>query len=208
MTSSKVLPRSIIMIAVMIIIAGILYNWFDIPIMQWFHQQSQGAIYKISLVIAAVFATSHWLLLAVLSLAFGLFLQFTKKIKQARAWLFFAYAYISTFFLCSAFKFILARYRPEMFLSQNLYGFHFFSFKHAWNSMPSGHAASAFAGFLALAIIFNKKWLTWLFISLAILIALSRLVVIAHYPSDIILGATLGVLVVCWTKTLYPVRHN
>lgn len=57
-------------------------------------------------------------------------------------------------------------------------------------SFPSNHAANAFLG----ARIFSKhyKKFTLIFYTLAILIAISRIYVGAHYPSDVIAGAALG----------------
>lgn len=60
-------------------------------------------------------------------------------------------------------------------------------------SFPSGHAAFFFA--LAAAIYFyNKRWGAWFFIA-AFLISISRVIAGIHYPSDIIAGAVIGVVV-------------
>lgn len=62
----------------------------------------------------------------------------------------------------------------------------------AW-SFPSGHATFFFA--MATAIYFyNKKWGIGFFIA-TILITVSRVIAGVHYPSDIIGGALIGVLV-------------
>lgn len=62
-------------------------------------------------------------------------------------------------------------------------------------AMPSGHTLAAFA--VATAIFFSAKAptrsrLAWLYI-LAIGVALSRVAVGAHWPADVVVGATLGV---------------
>lgn len=58
-------------------------------------------------------------------------------------------------------------------------------------SMPSGHSYVAFNGAMVLAL-FNKKG-AWAFV-LSFLIAFSRVFLCVHYPTDVLLGAILGVL--------------
>jgi undecaprenyl-diphosphatase len=60
-------------------------------------------------------------------------------------------------------------------------------------SFPSGHSAFFFA--MATAIyLCNKKWGIWFFIA-AILMNISRIVAGVHYPSDILGGAVVGIMV-------------
>mgnify|MGYP001558745976 FL=1 len=60
-------------------------------------------------------------------------------------------------------------------------------------SFPSGHATFFFA--LATAVYFyNKKWGIGFFIA-TIFITVSRVIAGIHYPSDIIGGAFIGILV-------------
>ena len=54
-------------------------------------------------------------------------------------------------------------------------------------SLPSGHAATTFA--LAAAI--GAPW----FWALAVVVALSRVVIGVHYPTDVVAGAAVGILV-------------
>jgi undecaprenyl-diphosphatase len=62
----------------------------------------------------------------------------------------------------------------------------------AW-SFPSGHATFFFA--LSTAVyLYNKKWGTWFF-GATILITVSRVIAGVHYPSDIIGGALIGIIV-------------
>lgn len=59
-------------------------------------------------------------------------------------------------------------------------------------SFPSGHASSSFAAATALALSgINKKYTIPAFV-LAVLIALSRLYVGVHYPSDVLAGMLTG----------------
>ena len=60
------------------------------------------------------------------------------------------------------------------------------------NSFPSGHAAMA-AG-LAAALSWKYPRGSWLFLALAIAAAAQRVATSAHYPSDVLLGAALGLI--------------
>lgn len=59
-------------------------------------------------------------------------------------------------------------------------------------SFPSGHAAASFAA--AGALLFSKSRGRWAALLLAAAIALSRLYLYVHYPSDVVCGTVLGLL--------------
>jgi undecaprenyl-diphosphatase len=58
-------------------------------------------------------------------------------------------------------------------------------------SFPSGHTMHAF-GFSSIAIQ-HEPWLAILLVPLAVLISASRVVLGLHYPTDVIVGAALGI---------------
>ena len=60
----------------------------------------------------------------------------------------------------------------------------------AGDSMPSGHAATSFAGAVVLAAFFRR--LLPVFFVLAAAVAFSRVYVGVHYPADVVAGAALG----------------
>jgi undecaprenyl-diphosphatase len=57
-------------------------------------------------------------------------------------------------------------------------------------SMPSGHAMMAFAGAVVLAAVLPRA--RWALLALAAGVALSRVYLGVHFPSDVIVGAVLG----------------
>lgn len=87
-------------------------------------------------------------------------------------------------------KIVIGRMRPVFFEALDKTGFVPFSTDWAFNSMPSGHAFASFAGLVMLGLLAPKiKWFTW---TLAIIIGVSRVCFGAHWPSDVILGAFIG----------------
>jgi membrane-associated phospholipid phosphatase len=68
------------------------------------------------------------------------------------------------------------------------------------DSMPSGHTAAAFAMATALAYKWPRQ--VWLWYLLALGVGLSRVLLDAHFLSDVILGALLGTLIGMLTNYL------
>ncbi len=86
---------------------------------------------------------------------------------------------------------LLGRGRPKLWLNEGVYGFDPFTFfVNAWNGLPSGHSATAFAAAFALAKLYPKASAVW-WIG-ALVLASSRIMVDAHYLSDVLAGAVLG----------------
>lgn len=61
-------------------------------------------------------------------------------------------------------------------------------------SFPSGHSTNAATVFGSLAIGLRKRWVTVLAIVIPLLTGISRFVVGAHYPTDVLAGWVLGVI--------------
>ena len=71
----------------------------------------------------------------------------------------------------------------------------------AGNSFPSGHSYSAFNCAVVLAL-FNKK-LGKITIPVALIIALSRIFLCVHYPTDVLVGSILGILTAVMSFAIY-----
>lgn len=73
-------------------------------------------------------------------------------------------------------------------------------------SMPSGHAATAFAGLVVVGAAVPR--LLPLLAALAIAIAFSRVYVGVHYVSDVLVGAAVGALVGLAVLRIRPLRSR
>lgn len=94
---------------------------------------------------------------------------------------------ISSWFVASALKSMLHVSRP--FVTFNLLPLH----HETGFSLPSNHAA-IFASIATVMFIMNRK-LAYLFTFFALLVGVSRIVIGVHYPSDIIAGFSVGIIV-------------
>ena len=103
-------------------------------------------------------------------------------------------------------KYLLGRHRPVMLFDHNLYGLHFFSSEWTLNSSPSGHTIRAFSFLTALSMLYRR--FTVVFIFIALLIGASRVAVTAHYPSDVLFGAFIGIFTAVWTYQYFFNREN
>jgi membrane-associated phospholipid phosphatase len=80
-----------------------------------------------------------------------------------------------------------------------------FAFRADFTSLPSGHSTTAFAAAVALGALFPRArpWL-WAY---ACIIALSRVVITTHYPSDVIAGAVIGAFGALLVRTWFAARR-
>ena len=128
------------------------------------------------------------LLLLLLMVLLSVFLVWIKELKKA-VFIFFS-AGLGGFFL-SALKYSIQRVRP---LPEIHDGF----------SFPSGHSTFVALFFLALLFVINKKEILKVIATFAIIaIPISRMVLGAHFLSDVIAGLLLGSLVVDFMKVYY-----
>ena len=89
-------------------------------------------------------------------------------------------------------KWIVGRGRPFVGGEANPFKFEHFAGTEAYASFPSGHAITAFALAFAISAVWPRARIAM--IVYALLIAASRLVLLAHHPSDVVAGALIGVV--------------
>jgi membrane-associated phospholipid phosphatase len=80
-----------------------------------------------------------------------------------------------------------------------------FSWRPDYAGMPSGHATTAFAAAVALGAVWPRaRPLLWVY---AVVIALSRVIIAAHYASDVIAGACVGGFAALLIRNYFAARR-
>lgn len=123
-------------------------------------------------------------------------------------------AYLPLFVFCAvagaglvndAIKGVAGRFRPKLFFLDQRYGFDLWHQAADYTSFPSGHTAVIFALAAAVALIWRR--LAWPSFALATLVGLSRILIGAHWPSDVLAGAWVGIAWTLWVHHLF-VTHG
>jgi membrane-associated phospholipid phosphatase len=102
-------------------------------------------------------------------------------------------------------KRIIGRARPNVGGSLDPFLFSPFKWHAAYAAMPSGHATTAFAVLVAFGTLWPRARTALLIY--ALLIAISRVVVTAHYPTDVLAGALVGVVGAMMVRRYFALRR-
>jgi len=106
-------------------------------------------------------------------------------------------------------KRLIGRARPYVVVGGNGYDDPFAYMPLAWRpdyaSMPSGHATTAAAAAIAIGVVWPRtRAVMWLY---ALTIMFSRVVVLAHHPSDVLAGALVGIIGALMVQRFFAARR-
>jgi len=165
-------------------------NPYELPILDWIRNHVANPFLDVIMPIITHFCEGGigWILIAVVLLFFR---------KTRKTGITMGIALVIGLLLCNlTLKPIVGRMRPfafnpdiELIIPQP-----------SEYSFPSGHSVSSFEGAFAIYL-YNKKWGIPALV-LATLIALSRLYLYVHYPTDVLFGSLLGCLF-AWLAYLF-----
>mgnify|MGYP001276138132 CR=1 FL=1 len=102
-------------------------------------------------------------------------------------------------------KVLVGRYRPRYLFTEDLFGFSPMSLEIARNSFPSGHTQTIVSICFSLFLVYPR--LAGIYLVIAAVVALSRITLVAHYPSDVFFGAYLGITTAILLKRHYLDSH-
>lgn len=171
-----------------LLLAVVSYFQFDQPIAVEMRPWS-GLPRQLAEWLSEVGESQYWLVPAAVIAGLAVW---RKRYQLAGQALFFFASLAGAGVLNNAFKVLFGRWRPKQFFIDGSYGFTYFKVGYIHNSFPSGH--SAVAGALA-----AWAWRTLpaayrnAIVLLTVGIAASRVVLTAHWLSDVLVGYTLGV---------------
>ncbi len=104
--------------------------------------------------------------------------------------------------ICLILKVIFSRARPILWLQEHKYGFYWLKLHTEYWSFPSGHTTTIMGFVLGLSVLFPRH--SYKFIALGILIAISRIVLLKHYLSDVVIAMYLTLLEIGFLLYIMP----
>jgi membrane-associated phospholipid phosphatase len=101
-------------------------------------------------------------------------------------------------------KRLIGRARPYVGSPDDPFIYRPFIWAPEYASMPSGHATTAASAAIAIGALWpNSRAVMWLY---ALVIMFSRVVVLAHHPSDVVAGALVGAVGALWLRRAFAAR--
>jgi len=102
-------------------------------------------------------------------------------------------------------KWIVGRGRPFVGGHANAFNFRHFAGTEAYASLPSAHAITSVALAFAVSAVWPRARVPMAIY--ALLIIGSRLVLLAHHPSDVVAGAVIGIVGAMFIRYWFAARH-
>ena len=102
-------------------------------------------------------------------------------------------SFVAASVLLHSIKLVLGRRRPRDDFEHGLYGFRYLTWQLQYDSFPSGHSMTIFC--VAVVFCAITPMLTPLWLTLATGLAFTRAMLTAHFFSDVLVGASIGLVV-------------
>lgn len=197
----KLLQMAFVLFGFTLVLGLASMQWWDEALASYFADPARLGLWQLARDITEIGLGQHYFIfVTIMAIALWLiapkikyWIKFKKHIRWLKAWTinFFLALLFSGFWL-HVFKWAFGRKRPHI---QPLFNAkEFYPFTHNWDyqSLPSGHAQVLFTVATMLFVLAPKGGRFWF--KLAGFFAFTRVVVYAHFLSDVIFGAYVGAI--------------
>ncbi|MDD4356848.1 MAG: phosphatase PAP2 family protein [Smithellaceae bacterium] len=182
------------------VLSAISYYFWDVQLMYYCQGLNRSVVGAAEIITQAGDSMWYFILLVPAFIV----IRFVWKNEQWSAKILYLILCISlSGILNTGIKWLMGRNRPINLIEDGVFGFDFFRmiYLHENTSFPSGHTVTAFA--LATAFSFLYPRLRVPAFLGAAMIGISRVVLTAHYLSDVIAGVVVGVICSLGVKYLF-----
>ena len=118
---------------------------------------------------------------------------------------FLFFAVLASALISEVIKWCVGRGRPFVGGEGNVFHFSHFAGTPQFSSFPSGHATCAFALAFAVSALWPRARVAMLVY--ALVICATRLVLLAHHPSDVVAGALVGIIGAMFVRYWFAARR-
>jgi membrane-associated phospholipid phosphatase len=166
----------------------IMYQYVDRPVAQAVYDQAFSPVFILRVLTYLGKGILYLVLLPIIGIAFKLFHRHLAAVRAGFLWICVAFSNL----ICFILKISLGRARPSLWFDDGLYGFYGYHFDPAYWSFPSGHVTTVMGLLFGLFILFPRYCKLYIFIGLLMMV--SRVLLLQHYVSDVLVAAGLALL--------------
>lgn len=194
-----------------IFIFFICYNFIDKDIADYIHSVNiPTVVERISKLVSLIFSPEIWFCFFIILSLLCIKMIISKKYNFNIIILTVSLCFV--FLITGIMKYCFGRYRPDLFLNNNLYGFNILAIKTNQHSFPSGHTSISITAFLGiLNCLHEKKWKIiglCVTILMTLTISCSRIVLEKHYLSDILVSFYIGIFSFLWIESILHYHYS
>ena len=114
-------------------------------------------------------------------------------VYESRSWYLLGCVFVANL-VCFVCKVTLGRARPDLLFASNEFGFYWFKLSKFYWSFPSGHTTTVVSLAVGLGVLFPRYF--YIALTVALLVAASRVLLYYHYLSDVLSAFYISLLVV------------